>query len=62
MKGLGINTAIVKVLKEYNEDVSIDFLAKVIGRDVSETQSNLLGLKEEGVIEFSEENKVHIKK
>jgi len=60
MEALGINTAIVRVLKEYDKNLPIEFLAKKIGRETSETRSNIEELIEEGVVRLMRDNTVQI--
>ena len=58
-KNGGINISILETLKEYNDKVPIDFLAKRIGREREEIAKYLEALEEKGVVR-NEGNYVYI--
>lgn len=58
-KNGGINTSILETLKEYNDKVPIDFLARRIGREREEIAKYLEALEEKGVVR-NEGNLVYI--
>jgi predicted transcriptional regulator len=58
-KNGGINTSILETLKEYNDKIPIDFLAKRIGREREEIAKYLEALEEKGVVR-NEGNLVYI--
>jgi predicted transcriptional regulator len=50
-KNGGINTSIIEALKEYNDKLPIDFLAKRIGRDREEITKYLDALVSKGIVQ-----------
>jgi hypothetical protein len=52
----GINTGIVQTLKAYNRALPVDFVARYIGRQPYEIQSDIKNLERMGVIQRIGEN------
>lgn len=47
---LGLNTSILKTVREHHKPIPIDYLAKIYGRQREEIQPYLNKLEEEGLI------------
>lgn len=47
---LGLNTSILKTVREYRKPIPVDYLAKLYGRQREEIQPYLNKLEEEGLI------------
>lgn len=55
-KAGGINTIIIQTLKEFNDEIPIDFLARRIGRERTEILKYLEALETEGIIKHKGNN------
>ena len=52
IQDIGINTAIVGVLRKYNKEIPVDYLAREVGRRTYEIQEPLKNLEEHRIVKM----------
>ncbi len=52
IQDIGINTAIVDVLKRYNKEIPVDYLAREVGRRTHEIQGSLKNLEDHKIVKI----------